>query len=394
MISVEEAQAACLDLVTPLRTEDQPLTAAFGRYMPHAAIALRDQPPFDAAQMDGYALACHPNPGDRFAVVAQIAAGKSWDGVLAQGQACRIFTGAPLPQGAVRVVIQEDVSRGGDQIVIKDGLDHAPYIRPKGHDFARGFSMSPRRLTANDLALLAAMNLPCVPVSRKPVVAIIATGDELVWPGDTPGPNQIIAASSFALKAICEAEGAEVRLLPIAADTAATLTAALRLAQGADLILTTGGASVGDHDIVTEVAESLGLERRFWKIAMRPGKPLMAGKLRDAALLALPGNPVASVVCAHLFVRPMLRKMLGLPAAQLAPQPRYATLTAPLAANGPRAHYQRATVVLQNGAAEISAFARQDSALLSVLAQANALIIQAPYAPASLVGERVAYLPL
>lgn len=394
MISVDAALDHCLALVRALPVEPVPLAFAAGRYMPAPASATRPQPPFDASAMDGYALQGDPSPGDRFVVVGEAGAGHQWHGRLIAGQALRIFTGAPVPDGATRVVIQEDVERSGDQITIRPNADKATHIRPAGQDFALGQTVSPRLLRPNDLALLAAMNHPQIMVTRRPVIALIATGDELVMPGETPGPDQIIASNSFALKALCEAEGAEVRLLPIARDTTAALTTVLGLAEGADLVLTTGGASVGDHDLVASVAQSLGMERKFWKIAMRPGKPLMAGRLGDAAMLGLPGNPVSSVVCAHLFVLPMIRAMLGMPAAALAPQPRRAVLAAPVEANGPRTHYMRARLHQADGPPRITAFDHQDSSLLSVLADADALLIRPIGDPARTIGEMVDYLPL
>ncbi|MFN3845720.1 MAG: molybdopterin molybdotransferase MoeA, partial [Paracoccaceae bacterium] len=345
MISVAEALTHCLALVAPLPCELVPLAQANGRYMPAPARATRDQPPFAASAMDGYAVQGDPAPGDGFTVVGEAAAGHAWSDTLGPGQTVRIFTGAPLPLGASRVIIQEDVARDGDSITVKPGADTATHIRPAGQDFRAGDSLSPRRLRANDLALLASMNHPTVSVTRRPVVAIIATGDELVMPGETPGPDQIIASNSFALKALAEDAGAEVRLLPIAHDTVPALTTVLGLAEGADLVITIGGASVGDHDLVARVATSLGMERSFWKVAMRPGKPLMAGRMGRAAMLGLPGNPVSSVVGAHLFLLPMIRALLGQPASELAPRPLPALLEKDVGPTGPRTHYMRAILI-------------------------------------------------
>ncbi|NEX47242.1 molybdopterin molybdotransferase MoeA [Pseudotabrizicola algicola] len=394
MISVDEALARCLALVAALPVEQVPLAQAAGRYMPQPATATRDQPPFAASAMDGYAVQGDPAAGDRFTVVGEAGAGHAWHGTLGPLQAARIFTGAPLPSGATRVIIQEDVTRDGDIITVKDGADSATHIRPAGQDFRTGDTLSPRLLRPNDLALLAAMNLPLVPVTRRPVVAIIATGDELVMPGETPGPDQIIASNSFTLKALAEEAGAEVRLLPIARDSAEALRYVLGLAEGADVIVTTGGASVGDHDLVAEVAASLGMERAFWKIAMRPGKPLMAGRLGGAALLGLPGNPVSAVVCAHLFLLPMLRALLGLPAEAVAPRLRTAVLAQDVAANGPRAHYMRATLTETDSLPRIAPFDRQDSSLLSILSHANALLLRPVGDGARSKGELVSYLPI
>ena len=389
MISVEEALARCLALATPLSPETVSLSQAAGRWMCAPAVARRDQPPFPASAMDGYAVQGNPGPDDNFLVIGEAGAGHAFVGEVAPGQAVRIFTGAPVPKGATRVIIQEDVVSLGDRILLKEGLDTATHIRPLGQDFRVGDSHSPRRLRPNDLALLAAMNIPTVQATRKPVVALVATGDELVMPGEDPRPDQIIASNSFALKAMVEAEGGEVRLLPIARDTEAELANVLGLAEGADLIVTIGGASVGDHDLVGKVA---GLEHSFWKLALRPGKPLMAGRLNGMPMLGLPGNPVSAIVCGHLFLLPMVRAMLGDPAP--VPQPHRATLTTDMPPNGPRAHYMRARLSHGDGLPGITPFDRQDSALLSILGQADALLIRPIDAPACRAGDTVDYLPL
>ncbi|MDE3079995.1 MAG: molybdopterin molybdotransferase MoeA, partial [Paracoccaceae bacterium] len=342
MITVAEALERVFALVSPLGVEEVPLAEAAGRVLARPVSARRDQPPFDASAMDGYAIrGLTAGPGDRFRVIGEAGAGHAFAGRLGADEAVRIFTGAPVPEGADRVVIQEDVTREGDWIILGDRLDSGTNIRPRGNDFAAGQQVAaPRRLRPHDLALIAAMNVPRLPVTRRPEVAIIATGDELVMPGETPRPEQIIASNAFALKALAEAEGAVARLLPIARDTEAELTHVLRLAEGADLIVTIGGASVGDHDLVGKVAGAMGMDRAFYKIAMRPGKPLMAGRLHGVPMLGLPGNPVSSIVCAHLFMLPLLRAMTGLPAA---PAPRApAVLAQDLGPNGPREHYMRA----------------------------------------------------
>jgi molybdopterin molybdotransferase len=396
MISVEAALGRCLALVEPLPTEDVPLRLANGRMMAAAVVADRDQPPFAASAMDGYAVPAGVAQGDRFVVIGEAGAGHAFSGPVGAGQAVRIFTGAPVPQGAGHVVIQEDVDRDGDTITIRASLDGGTNIRPAGQDFRAGDSLSPRLLRPNDLALIAAMNTPTVTVRRKPVVALIATGDELVMPGEVPAPDQIIASNSFALAALVEQAGGEARLLPIARDSEAELLTVLTLAEGADLVVTIGGASVGDHDLVGRVAESMGLERAFYKIAMRPGKPLMAGRLRGMPMLGLPGNPVSSIVCAHLFLLPMLRAMLGLPDA--APQTRRAVLGADVPANGPRTHYMRARLSPplsgSAGLPRITPFDRQDSALLSILTEADALLVRPVGDGPQKAGTEVEFLPL
>lgn len=388
MISVEEAMARCLALAAPLPAEPVPLAEAAGRWMCEPAVARRDQPPFAASAMDGYAVQGDPAPGTRFAVIGEAGAGHAFAGRVGPGQAVRIFTGAPVPDGATRVVIQEDVTRAADAIIVNFGRDAATHIRPQAQDFRIGDSLSPRRLRPADLALLAAMNLGSVPCARKPVVALVATGDELVMPGEDPRPDQIVASNGFALKAMIEAEGARARLLPIARDTEAELATVLGLAEGADLIVTIGGASVGDHDLVGRVS---GLEHSFWKLALRPGKPLMAGRLNGVPMLGLPGNPVSAIVCGHLFLLPMIRAMLGDPTPH--PRPRQALLAVDLPANGPRAHYMRARLGPAGGLPMITPFDRQDSALLSILGQAEALLIRPVADPARSTGSMVDYLP-
>jgi molybdopterin molybdotransferase len=389
MISVEEALARCLTLAAALGPEPVPLAEASGRWMCAPALARRDQPPFAASAMDGYAVQGDPAAGDSFAVVGEAGAGHAFAGTVGPGQAVRIFTGAPVPDGATRVLIQEDVTRAGDRVTVKPGADAGLHIRPKGQDFRIGDGLSPRCLRPADLALLAAMNLATVPCTRRPVVAIVATGDELVMPGEDPRPDQIVASNSFALKAMVEGEGARARLLPIARDNEAALATVLGLAEGADLIVTIGGASVGDHDLVGRLP---GLDHSFWKLALRPGKPLMAGRLNGVPMLGLPGNPVSAIVCGHLFLLPMVRAMLGDPSPH--PRHRQARLAVDIPANGPRAHYMRARLAPGDGMPGITPFDRQDSALLSILGEADALLIRPISDGPRGAGSTVDYLPL
>lgn len=375
MITVDEALARCFALVTPLPGEDAPLRRAAGRVLLTPASARLTQPPFDASAMDGYALGRSAAAGAVYTVRGEAGAGHAFAGQLGPDDAVRIFTGAPLPIGAQSIAIQEDVTASGDQITVNTATRPGDNIRKRGQDFALGDSLSaPRRLTSKDLALLAAMNIPTVSVARRPVVALIATGDELVMPGETPGPDQIVASNLFALAAMAEAEGAEVRMLPIARDTEADLRQVFDLATGADLIVTIGGASVGDHDLVGKVAADLGLERAFWKIAMRPGKPLMAGRLGVSLMLGLPGNPVSAIVCGHLFLLPMLRAMQGLAAAPARTQ--RAILAEDIGPAGPRVHYMRARLTPGEGLPLIAPFVAQDSALLRILTMSDALLIR------------------
>ena len=387
MISVEEAQARLLALAAPLPPETVPLRAAANRWLAAPVAARRDQPPFDASAMDGYAVAGDPAAGDSFQVVGEAGAGHGFAGRVGPGQAVRIFTGAPVPAGASRVVIQEDVDRQEDRITLRVGAESGRNIRPQGADFAAGASLAPRWLRPADLALLAAMNVAQVPVARRPEVAFIATGDELVMPGEDPGPDQIIASNSFALEAMARAAGAETRLLPIARDEDAALRAVFALAEGADVIVTIGGASVGDHDLVARTAGDLGLVPAFQKVAMRPGKPLLAGRLGASVLLGLPGNPVSAILTGQLFLLPLLRALQGDPAPL--PAALSATLTEALPANGPRAHYMRARLAGDR----ITPFAQQDSALLTILSEASALLIRPASDGPRQPGESVPYLP-
>jgi len=392
MITVAAALDHLFGLVAPLVIEDVPLTAASGRVLARPMVALRDQPPFAASAMDGYAVrAADARPGASLQLAGQSAAGRRADHILAPGHAIRIFTGAPLPDGADCVIIQEDVTAEAGRITLGPAAEPSPgaNIRPPGNDFRAGATLgAPRRLTPADIALLAAMHHPRVPVFRQPQVALIATGDELVTPGDEPGPDQIAASNSYGLHALLTALGARPRLLPIARDTLPALDQAFALAGDADLIVTIGGASVGDHDLVARAAARAGMEPAFHKVAMRPGKPLMAGRLQGTALLGLPGNPVSAMVCGHVFLAPMIRVMSGLPAA---PTPRRtATLAAALPANGPREHYLRARH--QDG--RVAAFSRQDSSLLTLLSQADCLIVQPASDPGRPAGAPVEIIDL
>jgi len=393
MIPVAEALARVLALAPAPVAEPVALRHAAGRVLLAPALAKRDQPPFAASAMDGYAI-CESDhsPGAVLTVTGEAGAGHGFAGTLSPGTALRIFTGAPVPAGAERVVLQEDVSRDGDCITVGSKLEAQTHIRPQGGDFRAGDALSaPRRLRPVELALLASMNLPEVTVARRPEVAILATGDELVMPGEDPAPDQIIASNGFALAAMAEAAGARVRMLPIARDSEASLRQCFALAEGADVIVTIGGASVGDHDLVGKVAADLGMERAFWKIAMRPGKPLMAGRVQGAVMLGLPGNPVSSIVCAHLFLLPLLAAMQGLPGVVAT---RRAVLAEALPANGPRAHYMRSALEAGDGLPLIAPYASQDSSRLRLLTEAVALLVRPAEDGPRAAGSVVEYIAL
>ena len=390
MISVEDARALLFELAHQMPEETVPLVEARNRVLARDVEAQRTQPPFPASAMDGYGVrADEITNGASFRVIGEAAAGSRFAGPVGPGQAVRIFTGAPVPDDVGFVVIQEDVDRVGDTITIIGNTGENSNIRPAGGDFAEGqVFAAPKRLGPADIALLASMNISKVPVTRKPDVALISTGDELVMPGETPGPDQIIASNTFGLKALFDQAGAQARILPIARDNVASLKTALDLARGADLVVTIGGASVGDHDLVAQVAADLGLQRAFYKVAMRPGKPLMAGTIDGAMMMGLPGNPVSAMVCGVLFAVPVIHAMLGLPARS--PELRQGELAVDVAANGSREHYMRA--VLADGL--LTPLNNQDSSLLSVLSQANALLVRPIGDPARPAGHLVDYIPI
>lgn len=394
MISVEDAQALCLDLVTLCRAEAVDLADALGRTLCAPIGAKRDQPPFSASAMDGYAVR-NAAQGDTLTLIGEAAAGHGWGTELQHGQTVRIFTGAPLPKGADRVVIQENVEASGDAITLTEPLGGNLNIRPQGADFKKDFTLrGPRVLNAADIALIAAMNQPNVQVARRPKVALISTGDELAMPGGDPSPSQIIASNVFALQAMLRSAGAAPNVLPIALDTPDALDHTLAMAEqwGADIVVTIGGASVGDHDLVAPALDRFGVTRSFHKIAMRPGKPLMAGAKGDTTFLGLPGNPVSAIVCGHLFLLPMVRRALG--QQDVLPVARNASLSAPLSAGGPRAHYMRARFDEADEGRIVTAFDKQDSSMLTVLADANCLLLRPIGDPPKAAGDRVTIYPI
>lgn len=386
MISVAEALDRVFALAPAPQVEEVPLLEAAGRVLLRPLSARRDQPPFAASAMDGYAVrTADARPGARLKVVGEAAAGRGYAGAVGSGEAARIFTGAPLPEGADAVVIQEEVTRESDVITISPTAV-AAHVRGAGSDFRAGQRIgSPRRLSPADVALVASFGHATVPVGRAPTVAILSTGDELVMPGEDPGPDQIVAANAFGLHALLAREGARPRLLPVVPDRPEALAYAFDLARGADLILTIGGASVGDHDLIAPAARAAGADLAFHKVAMRPGKPLLAGRLPDGTmLLGVPGNPVSAMVCGAIFAVPVIRAMQGLPRA---PAPRAtARLAQDLPAGGPREHYLRARF-LPGGLVE--PYPSQDSSLLTILAEADCLLVQPPNAPAVKAGNRV-----
>ena len=390
MIPVNEAMELALALAGPVVGEEVSLAEAYGRVLAEPAVARLTQPPFNNSAMDGYALR-RADADKPLRVVGEVAAGRPWDGKLAPGEAVRIFTGAPVPDSADWVVIQENTQRDGDMVTVTDPGTHSN-IRLKGHDFHEGSVVEAgHRLSAADLGLLAAMNVPRVTVARRPRVAILPGGDELVPPGTTPGPGQIICSNDLAVAALVAEVGAIPQILPIARDTEESLRASLEGASGADLIVTIGGASVGDHDLVGRVTGAMGMELAFYKVAMRPGKPLVAGRLGASAMLGLPGNPVSSIVCGILFLQPLLRRMMGLSSD---PAPIRARLGRDLAPEGPRQHYLRAKLEAGEDLPIVTPHDSQDSAHLSLLAASDVLMVRPAHDPARKAGEIVECLPL
>ncbi|MBM2577014.1 molybdopterin molybdotransferase MoeA [Jannaschia sp. Os4] len=388
MISVEAATERLLSLVSPLPSEPVPLRRAAGRVLAAPVVAAHPMPPFDASAMDGYAVAGDARPGASFEVIGEAAAGSPFAGRVGPGRAVRIFTGAVLPPGTDRVVIQEDVTRDGARITVGPAPEASRYVRPAGMDFEAGFTLAPpRALGARDVALLAAMGAAEVEVARRPAVALVMSGDELRPPGAPLAPGEIPASNGPALAAMLAAAGATCHQLPTARDTPESLAQAFALAASTDLVITLGGASVGDHDLVADAARTAGFDLRFETVAMRPGKPVMAGPSASQVMVGLPGNPVSTMVCGVVFILPMLRRMQGLDPV-VAPEPL--PLAAPLPANGPRRHYMRATT----GPDGVTAFARQDSNLLRDLAFADRLVVRPPHAPPAAPGEVVETIPL
>ncbi len=393
MLSVDEARQRVLAGLRPVSAEIVPLAEAWGRVTAAPIVARLTQPPQDVSAMDGYAL----RSGDAgpYTVVGAAPAGHPWAGEVGPGQAVRLFTGSIVPDGADSVLIQEDATVEGDRLSTTWAIRPGENVRRAGQDFAAGDVLVPegRRLTPRDIGLIAASNHPWVTVRRRPRVAILATGDEIALPGEPIPAGGIVSSNSHALSALVRAAGGEAMVLPVAVDDIDAIALAADAAAGCDMLVTTGGASVGDHDLVAKALGGRGLALDFWKIAMRPGKPLMHGHLGDLPLLGLPGNPVSALVCALLFLRPALAVLSGLPGE--APPTTRAILGAPLRENDHRADHLRASLsTTAEGVLVATAFPRQDSGQLRLLAVADALILRAPRAPALAAGEAVEVIRL
>ena len=400
LMPVEEALSRVTGDATPVaRTETLPLSEAAGRVLARDLVALRTQPPFSASAMDGYAVrsADVQEPGAELALIGESAAGHGFEGKLEAGQAVRIFTGAPLPKGADSIVIQEDTEKLKDgRVRMAVAAPEGKHIRLAGVDFTEGRAglSAGRLLDPGAITLAAAMNHPEVEVYARPKVGILATGDELKLPGEELGPGQIIASNTFGIGAMVRTSGGEIIDLGIAEDRMEALDAALdsAVAQGADVLVTIGGASVGDHDLVQTALKNRGMDLDFWKIAMRPGKPLMSGRLGELKVLGLPGNPASSLVCGYLFLEPLVALLAGRPAPH---RIQKAFLGNALEENGERQDYIRGRLSLNaDGQTVASSFQLQDSSLMSVFADADCLIIRPPFAPAAHTGDQTDVLVL
>ncbi len=419
LLAVADAQALVLKDARPLPAEDVPLAAAHGRVLATDLTARRTQPPAAVSAMDGYAVraADVASAPARLRLIGEVAAGHPFDSPVGAQEAARIFTGGVVPPGADTIVIQEHTAREGDTVIVQKPSARGRHIRAEGLDFKAGDTLlaAGHRLTARDLALAAAMNHPTVPVHRRARVAVLATGDELVMPGTTPGHGQIVYSNGFALAAQVANEGAEVVDLGIAPDRLDATIAAVRRARDAqvDVLVTTGGASVGEHDLVQKAFTAEGMALSFWKVAMRPGRPLMHGRLahvpakwtpvrreehapnKESAIdvLGLPGNPVSAFVCAVLFLVPLLRRLAG--RADTGPDTKSAVLGCDLAANDERADYLRSALATgPDGSLVATPYRVQDSSMLAPLAQAGCLVIREPYAPPASAGTRCAIVKL
>jgi molybdopterin molybdotransferase len=396
---VADALSAVLAGADPLPEEMVALDSAHHRVLARDLAASRTQPPQAMSAMDGYAVRAidATRAAARLKVIGEIAAGQPFERAVGAGEAVRIFTGGVIPEGADAVIIQEDTVVEDGGITITEAAIPGRHIRPAGVDFRKGDVLlaGGRRLTDRDLSLAAGMNYPQLPVRRRPKVAILATGDELVMPGETPGPGQIVYSNGYALRALARDEGAETIDLGIAADTIEATTDGIRRARelGADILVTTGGASVGDHDLVKRSLEAEGVAMAFWRIAMRPGKPMMHGRLGAMRVIGLPGNPVSSYVCGFLFLVPLIRRLSGRSAVHH--RRETALLGRNAAANDLREDYLRARLEWRgDGALIATPVDHQDSSLLGNLAAARALVIRPPFAPAAGAGAACEILRL
>ena len=399
LMPVAEALARVLAHTEPLAAVATPLADAHGRVLAADLPALRTQPPANVSAMDGYAVHSQDvaSAPVRMKLVGEVAAGHPFHGVVGRGEAARIFTGGVLPPSTDTIVIQENTVREGDVVLVNEAPAKGKHVRIEGLDFKRGAVLlaKGRRLRDRDLALAAAMNYPTVPVHRSPKVALLATGDELVMPGGAPGFGQIVYSNGYATMAVARREGCEVLDLGIAPDRVAETAAGVRRARevGADILVTSGGASVGEHDLVREALAAEGLALSFWKVALRPGRPMMHGRLGAMHVLGLPGNPVSAYVCAVLFLVPLIRQLAG--RSDVVPTLETARLGCDLPRNDERADYLRAVLTAGPDGIPVAIPAPvQDSSMLMPLAHADCLLVREPFALAARAGERCAIIRL
>jgi molybdopterin molybdotransferase len=399
LLPVAEALERVLAQASALPMERVPLADAHGRVLADDVRSLRTQPPADVSAMDGYAVRAEDvaSAPTALMVVGEVAAGKPFAGEVRGGQAVRIFTGGELPAGADTIVIQENTRREGDTVIVVTVPEKGRHIRAAGLDFREKETLLARghRLNGRDLGLAAAMNHPALPVHRKPRVALLATGDELVMPGRQPGPGQIVYSNGYSVAALARREGAEVSDLGIVGDTLPATIAAIQNARArrADVLVTMGGASVGDYDLVQQALTTEGMDLSFWKIAMRPGRPLMHGRLGTMQVLGLPGNPVSAFVCAFLFLVPLLRVLAG--RADVSEGEDHALLGSDLPENDERADYLRARLSRSpRGQLVATPFPVQDSSMTRVLAEADCLVVREPLASKALAGSPCVILKL
>lgn len=393
MISIDEARGRILEGLSPTGAETVALAEAQGRILAADITARVSNPPADVSAMDGYALlAADTGPRE---VIGEAPAGHPFPGQVGAGQAVRLFTGSFVPEGADSIAIQEDCTRLGTTLTVNESPRPGQHIRRKGQDFAAGDVMitAGARLSPRHIGLIAASNTPWVAVRRRPEVAILATGDEIALPGDPIPAGGIVSSNAHALAALVRACGGTPLILPIAADNRNAIATAALSARRCDLLVTTGGASVGDHDLVASALAEQGMVLDFWKIAMRPGKPLMHGRLGDLPLLGLPGNPVSAYLCAVLFLKPAIEKLLGLPGH--APTPVAARVTADLPENDLRFDHLRCRLhTAEDGTLEAIPAARQDSSMMRTLAISDGVILRPPFAKALSAGAKVNVLRL
>jgi molybdopterin molybdotransferase len=398
LMPVAEALQRVLSDAHPLPAESVALDEAAGRVLAEDLTALRTQPPASVSAMDGYAVraADVERAPVTLSVIGEVPAGHPFDGTVAPGQAARIFTGGVVPEGADTVVIQELTARDGDRVTVQKATAKGRNVRLQGIDFSVGDVLlrRGRRLTDRDVMLAAAMNHPRLPVIRRPKVAVLATGDELIAPGTTPKPGEIVYSNGFALMALARREGAVVEALGIVRDRVEDIAAAVRKAReaSADILVTTGGASVGEHDLVQRALRAEGLDLSFWRVALRPGRPVMHGRLDGMHVLGVPGNPVSAYVCSILFLAPLIHRLSGRADAGRVPEP--ARLGCDVPANDERQDYLRASLVMEPDGPVATPLPAQDSSLMAPLARAQCLVIREPHAPAALAGSPCVILKL